>query len=1045
MMKNVSATLVLILGLLALAAQSLAQNPRWSQPDTYPKRMLWHVRPNYLLDWDPPLSAAEAESAATYDCILSAYRPEYMVEIRKLKPDILALWNASLWGVPDFDYENEEINTWWLPDTLWSPLRKIQHAYIRNLKMGCDWGLMTVEDAGSVRYHNVNWNHRMLNITDECPLGVWGDTKGKTYREYITEVYIDILDNPEFTDAWDGIAFDTMPPTCCFQAEFDSIDYNYDNENDSCYPMSCKAAREENPWIMAEAAGAEAFFSALLAAKDDDQIITSGQDWILTASRPSFNGWKVEIWMRQGDPPPCSRQWICWWEGWDSPGGQRRTGYYESEQVLVPFGSNPDYDEWQGWDMTYLDATVFTGWSEHAKLKHARYALGTSMLGDGWYFSGYFGLEARYVIPEEFEWTVQSPAVGDFYSVEDPIHEGVTQWRRNFLRANGDSCIVVVDTLNADAYMFDQGACCVENVCSLDYAIDCSGRGGIFQGTGTDCSSQPCETGGCCVADSICVIMEQVECEDTWLGNGTLCTPNPCPGASGACCYGDPSNCVINTNLQCDFIANSTFYIGEESCSPSPCVPPPTGACCLFSGVCEVVTEEECDGQSGDYQGDETGCDPSPCPDPIGACCYNFTCTMVTELECLGDYLGDLEPCEPNPCHIGTKVTSLPFTASKDGERYYLTDDLATSSTGITVTGSDIIVDLQGFTISQTSGGASLMVVEGDDCSIVNGRLLSQNGSGNSVHVSTGDGLSIHGLWVYNAVGGYAMYLDASEFRAESSLFYSSTMYSVYIDDNSASATIVNCTTVSDGNAAVYARMGSSDVLDMHNCILARAGGGLVQGYVFEAVNASWSGLNATYNWYYRASGTQLIRYAGSTYADAETFEANSRDGDPEFVNWVQSPSGDWSVESSSGAINDGSNAHVVGSTDVVGAPRIADDTVDMGAWEFQDQSARREGMQAYDVGTPTAVRLICSGPNPFTDRVMLRLELPSETSVGLDVFDGGGRRVANLFEGRLAGGVHMKEWNGRDDGGQLVSSGVYFVRLQAGSETRTIRVLRVL
>ena len=41
--------------------------------------------------------------------------------------------------------------------------------------------------------------------------------------------------------------------------------------------------------------------------------------------------------------------------------------------------------------------------------------------------------------------------------------------------------------------------------------------------------------------------------------------------------------------------------------------PPATGACCLSTLVCTVTTEQDCAGQSGDYQGDDTDCDPNPC------------------------------------------------------------------------------------------------------------------------------------------------------------------------------------------------------------------------------------------------------------------------------------------------------------------------------------------------------------------------------------------------------------------------------------------------
>jgi hypothetical protein len=75
---------------------------------------------------------------------------------------------------------------------------------------------------------------------------------------------------------------------------------------------------------------------------------------------------------------------------------------------------------------------------------------------------------------------------------------------------------------------------------------------------------------------------------------------------------------------------------------------------------------------------------------------------------------------------------------------------------------------------------------------------------------------------------------------------------------------------------------------------------------------------------------------------------------------------------------------------------------------------------------------------------VSLRLALPSEGPVRLEIFDVGGRRVATLADGTFARGHHGFTWRGTDAGGRAVGSGVYFARLSAGGGTVVRKITRV-
>jgi hypothetical protein len=71
--------------------------------------------------------------------------------------------------------------------------------------------------------------------------------------------------------------------------------------------------------------------------------------------------------------------------------------------------------------------------------------------------------------------------------------------------------------------------------------------------------------------------------------------------------------------------------------------------------------------------------------------------------------------------------------------------------------------------------------------------------------------------------------------------------------------------------------------------------------------------------------------------------------------------------------------------------------------------------------------------PNPFTDETTIRFEAPRGVSqVSVAVFDTSGRLVRHLFDEPAVGGRCLINWNGADEQGRPVASGVYFCRMQA-------------
>jgi glycosidase len=91
---------------------------------------------------------------------------------------------------------------------------------------------------------------------------------------------------------------------------------------------------------------------------------------------------------------------------------------------------------------------------------------------------------------------------------------------------------------------------------------------------------------------------------------------------------------------------------------------------------------------------------------------------------------------------------------------------------------------------------------------------------------------------------------------------------------------------------------------------------------------------------------------------------------------------------------------------------------------------------------TRTGLHLERGYPNPFARSTTIRYSLPEKAHVRLGIYNVSGQRVAVLRDRKQAGGAHQIEWDGVDRRGRDLVAGVYFVRLDAGGETRTSKVM---
>ncbi len=95
------------------------------------------------------------------------------------------------------------------------------------------------------------------------------------------------------------------------------------------------------------------------------------------------------------------------------------------------------------------------------------------------------------------------------------------------------------------------------------------------------------------------------------------------------------------------------------------------------------------------------------------------------------------------------------------------------------------------------------------------------------------------------------------------------------------------------------------------------------------------------------------------------------------------------------------------------------------------------------DPQAPDALtRLSAPAPNPFSGSVRLSLNLSARADVGVEVFNLRGQRVRSISVGTLQSGVHELVWDGLDDSGADLASGVYLLKVGGGGRSLVRKVM---
>ena len=98
----------------------------------------------------------------------------------------------------------------------------------------------------------------------------------------------------------------------------------------------------------------------------------------------------------------------------------------------------------------------------------------------------------------------------------------------------------------------------------------------------------------------------------------------------------------------------------------------------------------------------------------------------------------------------------------------------------------------------------------------------------------------------------------------------------------------------------------------------------------------------------------------------------------------------------------------------------------------------------------PARTQLLANYPNPFNPETWIPFNLSEQAKVTINIYDKIGHPIRRLSLGHITAGVYKDKtkaayWDGKNDDGEQIASGVYFYQIQAGDyrETRKMVILK--
>jgi fibronectin type 3 domain-containing protein len=111
----------------------------------------------------------------------------------------------------------------------------------------------------------------------------------------------------------------------------------------------------------------------------------------------------------------------------------------------------------------------------------------------------------------------------------------------------------------------------------------------------------------------------------------------------------------------------------------------------------------------------------------------------------------------------------------------------------------------------------------------------------------------------------------------------------------------------------------------------------------------------------------------------------------------------------------------------------------------YESAASNQVTVQHTDAPTPlvpTVTALSGNYPNPFNPSTDVKFSLKEAADVQIDIFNIKGEKVKTLVNDHMEAAYHSVTWNGNDDQGRTVGSGIYFYKMRAGKYTSTKKMI---
>ena len=90
----------------------------------------------------------------------------------------------------------------------------------------------------------------------------------------------------------------------------------------------------------------------------------------------------------------------------------------------------------------------------------------------------------------------------------------------------------------------------------------------------------------------------------------------------------------------------------------------------------------------------------------------------------------------------------------------------------------------------------------------------------------------------------------------------------------------------------------------------------------------------------------------------------------------------------------------------------------------------------------PKQFKLFQNYPNPFNAETVIKYQLPRDAHVKLAIYNSLGQKIKTLADKNQNAGIYSISWNGKNDDGRMIVSGIYLVRFEAGSFTENRKLI---